>query len=239
MPILCPSVRVLTGGLGRCEPCVTPESAFFSSEAPLPIQVRKFQVDHQRRPRRPTPAVTGRSDRSQPRPRRCCWPIPRTSCTSPLSSPCLNVLAGAEGFWLIDGEGRRPLDFHGNNVHSVGVGHPCVVAAVNTPHDGLPLAPRRDTNDLAVAGWSRNCPRSNRVTCTASCSDPPLRLRCAWPSRSPVGDRPLRDSLPFPWASKSNFRNKKTALCGAVWLLKKRRVDRINQKRDPRSTERF
>lgn len=67
-----------------------------------------------------------------------------------LSSPCLNALAGAEGSWLIDTEGRRYLDFHGNNVHQVGFGHPKVIAAVKAQLDALPFSPRRYTNDVAV-----------------------------------------------------------------------------------------
>jgi 4-aminobutyrate aminotransferase len=67
-----------------------------------------------------------------------------------LSSPCLNALAGAEGSWLIDIEGRRYLDFHGNNVHQVGFGHPRVIAAVKAQLDALPFSPRRYTNDVAV-----------------------------------------------------------------------------------------
>ena len=43
-----------------------------------------------------------------------------------LSTPCLNVLKGAKGAWIEDLEGRRYLDFHGNNVHQVGFGHPRV-----------------------------------------------------------------------------------------------------------------
>lgn len=67
-----------------------------------------------------------------------------------LSTPCLNALAAAEGAWLIDVEGRRYLDFHGNNVHQVGFGHPRVLAAVKAQLDALPFSPRRYTNDVAV-----------------------------------------------------------------------------------------
>jgi 4-aminobutyrate aminotransferase len=67
-----------------------------------------------------------------------------------LSTPCLNALAGAEGSWLIDVEGRRYLDFHGNNVHQVGFGHPQVIAAIKAQLDRLPFCTRRYTNDVAV-----------------------------------------------------------------------------------------
>lgn len=37
-----------------------------------------------------------------------------------LSTPCLNVATAAEGSHLVDLQGRRILDFHGNSVHQVG-----------------------------------------------------------------------------------------------------------------------
>src|SRR4051794_20241059 len=44
-----------------------------------------------------------------------------------LSTPCLNVLKGSKGIHLEDLQGRRFMDFHGNNVHQVGFGHPRVI----------------------------------------------------------------------------------------------------------------
>ncbi|HVF62670.1 MAG TPA: aspartate aminotransferase family protein [Casimicrobiaceae bacterium] len=67
-----------------------------------------------------------------------------------LSTPCFNALAEAEGIWLTDVEGRRIMDFHGNNVHQVGYRHPRVVAAVTDMLGTLPFSPRRFTNDPAV-----------------------------------------------------------------------------------------
>ena len=67
-----------------------------------------------------------------------------------LSTPCLDVIARAEGSWLIDLQGRRILDFHGNSVHQLGHGHPRVVAAVKAALDTLPFCPRRYTNTYAV-----------------------------------------------------------------------------------------
>ena len=46
-----------------------------------------------------------------------------------LSSPCLNVVEGCSGSQLTDLQGRTFLDFHGNNVHQVGFGHPKVIQA--------------------------------------------------------------------------------------------------------------
>ena len=56
----------------------------------------------------------------------------------------------AEGCHLIDAQGRRILDFHGNNVHQVGYGHPRVVAAIKAQLDTLPFCPRRYTNQAAI-----------------------------------------------------------------------------------------
>ncbi len=68
-----------------------------------------------------------------------------------LSTPCLNALAACEGIWLTDVEGRRIMDFHGNNVHQVGYRHPHVIEAIKRQLDTLPFSPRRYTNEAAVA----------------------------------------------------------------------------------------
>ena len=67
-----------------------------------------------------------------------------------LSTPCLDALAEADGIWLTDTEGRRYMDFHGNNVHQVGYRHPRVVRAVKEALDVLPFSPRRFTNGYAI-----------------------------------------------------------------------------------------
>ena len=67
-----------------------------------------------------------------------------------LSTPCLDVLERAEGAVLVDVEGRRFLDFHGNSAHQVGHGHPRVVAAIKAELDRLPFSPRRYTNRPAI-----------------------------------------------------------------------------------------
>ena len=67
-----------------------------------------------------------------------------------LSTPCFNALASCEGIWLTDVEGRRVMDFHGNNVHQVGYRHPHVIAAVKRQLDTLPFSPRRYTNQAAI-----------------------------------------------------------------------------------------
>ena len=67
-----------------------------------------------------------------------------------LSTPCLNVLRRAEGAWIEDLEGRRYLDFHGNNVHQVGFSHPRVIAAIKAQLDQLSFCTRRYTCEPAV-----------------------------------------------------------------------------------------
>jgi len=67
-----------------------------------------------------------------------------------LSTPCLDVLAGAAGAEIENLDGRQILDFHGNSVHQVGFGHPRVVAAVKRQLDELPFCTRRYTNVSAI-----------------------------------------------------------------------------------------
>lgn len=67
-----------------------------------------------------------------------------------LSTPCLNVLKSCRGIYLEDLEGRRYMDFHGNNVHQVGFGHPRVVAAIKAQLGELPFSTRRYTNLPAI-----------------------------------------------------------------------------------------
>ncbi|MBL9001669.1 MAG: aspartate aminotransferase family protein [Phycisphaerae bacterium] len=67
-----------------------------------------------------------------------------------LSTPCLGALRSAHGSRIEDTSGRTYLDFHGNNVHHVGYGHPKVVEAVSRQLTSLPFCPRRFTNEPAV-----------------------------------------------------------------------------------------
>jgi len=67
-----------------------------------------------------------------------------------VSSPCLNAIRKADGIWIEDVDGRRYMDFHGNNVHHIGYGHPRLKAAITEQMDTLPFSPRRYTCDAAV-----------------------------------------------------------------------------------------
>ena len=67
------------------------------------------------------------------------------------STPCLAAIRKAEGIWLEDADGHRIMDFHGNNAHHVGYGHPRVLAAVERQLRSLPFTPRRFTDAPAIA----------------------------------------------------------------------------------------
>jgi 4-aminobutyrate aminotransferase len=67
-----------------------------------------------------------------------------------LSTPCLNTMRSCEGIYIEDMQGRRYMDFHGNNVHQVGFGNPDVLKAIKKQLDDLPYCTRRYTNRVAV-----------------------------------------------------------------------------------------
>src|SRR5215472_2746895 len=66
------------------------------------------------------------------------------------STPCLIVIAKAEGIWIEDIAGRRYMDFHGNNVHHIGYGHPRLKRAIVEQMEALSFAPRRYACETAV-----------------------------------------------------------------------------------------
>jgi 4-aminobutyrate aminotransferase len=67
-----------------------------------------------------------------------------------VSTPCLSAIRCAEGIWIEDTAGRRYMDFHGNNAHHIGYGHPRLIAAIKQQLDELPFAPRRFTCEPAI-----------------------------------------------------------------------------------------
>ncbi|NUM56015.1 MAG: aspartate aminotransferase family protein [Candidatus Hydrogenedentes bacterium] len=68
-----------------------------------------------------------------------------------LSTPCLNAIVECDGIYLIDAQGHRIMDFHGNNVHQVGYRNQRVMDAVREQLETLPFCPRRYTNAPAIA----------------------------------------------------------------------------------------
>ena len=67
-----------------------------------------------------------------------------------LSTPCLDVLTGCDGIYLVDLQGRRLMDFHGNNVHQVGYRNRRVMEAIRAQMETLPFCTRRYTNLPAI-----------------------------------------------------------------------------------------
>ncbi len=67
-----------------------------------------------------------------------------------LSTPCLDVLESCEGIYIKDIQGRRYMDFHGNNVHQVGYRNPYVIEKVKQQMEVLPFSPRRYTNTTVI-----------------------------------------------------------------------------------------
>lgn len=67
-----------------------------------------------------------------------------------LSTPCLNALRGCEGSYVVDTQGRRILDFHGNSAHQIGYGNARVLDAIKAQLDALSFSPRRYTNEPAI-----------------------------------------------------------------------------------------
>ncbi|OEU47564.1 MAG: aspartate aminotransferase family protein [Desulfobulbaceae bacterium S5133MH15] len=67
-----------------------------------------------------------------------------------LSTPCLNGMKTCDGIFVEDLQGRRYMDFHGNNVHQVGFANPEVITAVKNQLDELAFCTRRYTNRAAV-----------------------------------------------------------------------------------------
>jgi (R)-1-hydroxy-2-aminoethylphosphonate ammonia-lyase len=68
-----------------------------------------------------------------------------------VSTPCLNAIVKAKGIFIEDTAGRRYMDFHGNNVHHVGYGHPRLKRAIVEQMEALPFTPRRYSSEPAVA----------------------------------------------------------------------------------------
>ncbi|AIW21591.1 aspartate aminotransferase family protein [Vibrio coralliilyticus] len=67
-----------------------------------------------------------------------------------MSTPCLDALEAAEGIYIQDATGKKYMDFHGNNVHQLGYGHPHVIKRVTEQIANLPFSPRRFTNETAI-----------------------------------------------------------------------------------------
>ena len=67
-----------------------------------------------------------------------------------MSTPCLDAIETSSGAAFYNLDGKRYLDFHGNNVHQVGYGNPFVIERIKAQLDHLAFSPRRYTNTVAV-----------------------------------------------------------------------------------------
>ena len=68
-----------------------------------------------------------------------------------LSTPCLDAIAGVDGIYIIDEDGRKFMDFHGNSVHQLGYNNPYLVDAMKKQLSQLSFSPRRYSNRTATA----------------------------------------------------------------------------------------
>lgn len=67
-----------------------------------------------------------------------------------LSTPCLNIAKSVNGIYIIDGDNRRIIDFHGNSAHQLGYNHPALIAALINQIQSLSFSPRRYANETAT-----------------------------------------------------------------------------------------
>ena len=117
-----------------------------------------------------------------------------------VSTPCLNAIAKAEGIWIEDVAGRRYMDFHGNNVHHIGYGHPRLKKAIAEQMEALPFAPRRYANAPAVALAEKLSAISPFGAGQGAVHHGRLGCRSRWRSRSPApppgASRRCRSGMP-------------------------------------------
>ncbi|UOY07191.1 aspartate aminotransferase family protein [Muricauda sp. SCSIO 64092] len=67
-----------------------------------------------------------------------------------LSTPCLDALEHCQGAYIQNLEGKKYLDFHGNNVHQIGFSHPKMVSRLVDQLQNLTFSTRRYTNEVVV-----------------------------------------------------------------------------------------
>lgn len=67
-----------------------------------------------------------------------------------LSTPCLDVIESCEGIYITNADGKKYMDFHGNNVHQIGYRNKYVIDKVKLQMDKLPFSPRRYTNHAVI-----------------------------------------------------------------------------------------
>ena len=118
----------------------------------------------------------------------------RTSCTSRSRRRVSTPSRKAEGIFIEDTAGRRYMDFHGNNVHHIGYGHPRLKRAIAEQMDALPFTPRRYTCEPAVRS-PRSWPDRAGKSVKGAVHDRRLGRRRGRDQDRARRDRPLQDAL--------------------------------------------
>lgn len=89
-----------------------------------------------------------------------------------LSTPCLDVVEQVEGIYLINHDGKKIMDFHGNSVHQLGYNHPVLRKVLMEQMNELSFSPRRYANRAATALAKKLCsfflPEKYKVLYTTS-----------------------------------------------------------------------
>ena len=67
-----------------------------------------------------------------------------------MSTPCLDVLKNCGGSYIENIEGKKYLDFHGNNVHQIGFSNSLLVERLTEQLKKLTFSTRRYTNEVAI-----------------------------------------------------------------------------------------
>ncbi len=75
------------------------------------------------------------------------------------STPCLNTMRACEGIYIEDMQGRRYMDFHGNNVHQVGFANPVSSTPSKTSWMSFHFAPAVIPTAWPLS-WPKNWPIS-------------------------------------------------------------------------------
>ena len=67
-----------------------------------------------------------------------------------LSTPCITVISECDGVFITDLNGKKYMDFHGNNVHQIGFRNQFVINRIKEQLDTLPFCTRRYANLPAI-----------------------------------------------------------------------------------------
>ena len=142
-----------------------------------------------------------------------------------VSTPCLNAIAKAEGIWIEDTAGRRYMDFHGNNVHHIGYGHPRLKKR-DRRADGR-AAVRAAPLHLRAGGRACRQARRDRARQSLQGAVHHRRLGCGRSRDQDRArrDRPLQDAVVLGRVPRRGLRRIRGRRRGAVPLRRRRPAD--------------